>query len=303
MSRFRSSSPFAVATAPLAVVLAFLTPACAPTTDEESDFAISFELDTAPNSDGLQEIDFTVIYTGGGAFVGSSANVECAFAPMAERIKEAVATHDETNEQLEVDLSLTAAAAPIEEGESIVSCTYRSKVTPASGNFAIRIESAVNENGEIVADANDTIDLTMIIGDRSSVPTASSSSTTTTIATGATEYEITVDIEADVMIGAIQLDLTHLGGSGDFVGSGQSVDCSSFVSGGLFTANNPPGRAVRLGLISLEGIPAGPFARCAFLTRESLTATDFGIVVVDASTPELMPIVPLPTARVSVEPR
>jgi hypothetical protein len=86
-------------------------------------------------------------------------------------------------------------------------------------------------------------------------------------------------------IGALQLEVTHLGSSGGFVGRGQDIDCVALVDG-LVASNYLGERTAKIGIINLQGIPVpAPVMRCGFRTREPLSPASFMVQVVDASTP------------------
>jgi hypothetical protein len=98
------------------------------------------------------------------------------------------------------------------------------------------------------------------------------------------EFSIDFYAETEGNFGALQLDITHVGSSGGFVGQGDKVDCVP-LEGDVIVASNYLGeRVVKIGIISLQGIdtPAA-LMRCGFRTAEDLEASDFEIEVTDAA--------------------
>jgi hypothetical protein len=114
------------------------------------------------------------------------------------------------------------------------------------------------------------------------------------------DYVLEFQVTTAARIGALQLEVTHLGDSGGFIGRGDAVDCDALVDA-LVASNYDGERTAKIGLINLQGIvtPA-PIMRCGFRTRESLSPADFQIQVVDASTPGGDQIDPPPTVRMIV---
>jgi hypothetical protein len=81
----------------------------------------------------------------------------------------------------------------------------------------------------------------------------------------------------------LQIDITHLGRNGGFVGRGDKIDCVATVDA-LAAANYKGERVASVGLISIPGIrtPAR-ILRCGFRTRENLSPNSFQVDVTDAS--------------------
>ena len=112
----------------------------------------------------------------------------------------------------------------------------------------------------------------------------------------------TIEIEVSTNVGrlgALQLEVTHLGRSGCFIGRGDQVECAPVVDA-LVAANYPGERTAKIGLISLQGINTpGPVMRCGFRTKESLSDNSFTVTVTDASSPGGEPSDPPPEVRVA----
>ncbi len=113
----------------------------------------------------------------------------------------------------------------------------------------------------------------------------------------------TVDLQFAITssgrLGAVQFEVVHLGGSGGFVGRGDKIDCTGLVDA-IVAANFAGERVAQMGLINIQGIdtPAN-ILRCAFRSRENLSANSFQINVVDASDTNSETLEPLPTVVLS----
>ncbi len=112
--------------------------------------------------------------------------------------------------------------------------------------------------------------------------------------------EIAVNQSSAPRLGALQLEVTHLGRAGCFIGPGDTVDCVPLVDA-LVAANYPGERTAKIGLISLQGIPTpAAVMRCGFKTKEALSPASFLVQVMDASTPAGDPVDPPPSVAVTV---
>jgi hypothetical protein len=112
-------------------------------------------------------------------------------------------------------------------------------------------------------------------------------------------YEIDFYVQTPGKFGALQLDITHLGSSGGFIGREDKVDCVPLVEA-IVASNYLGERVVKIGLISLQGIVTpSAVMRCGFRTREELGPSDFEIEVTDASDTESKQIDPPPVVVVS----
>lgn len=112
-------------------------------------------------------------------------------------------------------------------------------------------------------------------------------------------YTLTLSVSGDALIGALQLEIEHLGNSGGFIGRGDQVDCQPLVQ--ALVAGNFAGEGlVRIGMISLQGIPS-PTAllQCGFRTREEIVPGSFLVEVSDASDINSQPLDPYPEVFVS----
>jgi hypothetical protein len=115
----------------------------------------------------------------------------------------------------------------------------------------------------------------------------------------APEYDVVVSVSSATQLGALQLEILHLGSAGSWVGKGAGVDCASMVDA-ILAANFVGGRGVKVGLISLQGIPTpGAVVLCGFRTRERLSPASFQIRLVDAADTDSDPVNPLPDVVIS----
>lgn len=99
--------------------------------------------------------------------------------------------------------------------------------------------------------------------------------------------------------GALQFEMTHLGGSGGFIGRNDSIECVGLVDA-IVAANYVGERIAKIGMISLQGIRMGSsIVRCGFRTREGLSPASFLVDVTDASDTNSKALDPLPTVVVT----
>jgi hypothetical protein len=112
-------------------------------------------------------------------------------------------------------------------------------------------------------------------------------------------YNLDFAVQSAGTFGALQLEVSHLGQSGGFIGNGDTVACTALVE--AFVASNFAGeRVLKVALISLEGIRTpSTILRCGFRTSEELTPADFAVDVRDASDTESKPLDPVPTVIIS----
>lgn len=113
------------------------------------------------------------------------------------------------------------------------------------------------------------------------------------------DYSVEFSIQSASRLGALQLEITHLGSSGSFIGRGDKLDCVALVDA-ILAASYVGENVAKIGLISLHGVVTpSAIMRCGFRTREELGAADFSVEVTDASDTESLPVDPVPTAVVS----
>ncbi len=137
---------------------------------------VVFELDSA--SSDLEELDFTVTYSGGGIFKGETSAVACSEHSDAAAAISASSFSDDDAGKLTVQLDALAGngGTPLAANTKIVQCVFQAAVAPTTGNFSIVIDKAEDDTNATVADAS------VIVVSPISENTTSSSSTTTTTA-------------------------------------------------------------------------------------------------------------------------
>jgi len=104
------------------------------------------------------------------------------------------------------------------------------------------------------------------------------------------EYDVVFAVPYDSpMIGALQLEITHDGVVGGWIGSGALVDCRWLVPGELQACNENSNQLLTCAIGSLNGFRGPlPILECGFATYESVVETsDFRVDVTDASSPDL----------------
>jgi len=114
-----------------------------------------------------------------------------------------------------------------------------------------------------------------------------------------TGYTLEFAVTTPGRIGALQIEVTHLGDSGEFIGRLDQADCVPLVDA-IVAANAAGERTLKVGLISLQGILApSAIMRCGFRTGEELGPQSFLVEVTDASQTNGDPIDPPPTVVIS----
>jgi hypothetical protein len=117
-------------------------------------------------------------------------------------------------------------------------------------------------------------------------------------------YSVDFHVQTPGTFGALQLDITHLGNSGGFIGREDKVDCVPLVEA-IVASNYLGEREVKIGLISLQGIKTpADIMRCGFRTSENLSPGSFLVEVTDASDTESKQIEPAPRVLIrTITPR
>ena len=117
-------------------------------------------------------------------------------------------------------------------------------------------------------------------------------------------YTLEFAVTTPGRIGALQFEVEHLGSSGGFIGRGDAVDCEPLVDA-IVASNSPGERILKVGLISLDGIPVpAAILRCGFQTTEEVSPSSFNVAVTDASRTDGSELDPPPTVVISsVTPR
>ena len=144
---------------------------------------------------------------------------------------------------------------------------------------------------------------TTTTGATTTTSTTTGTATTTTTGGAGNLYTVTFDLADAVTAGALQFEVDYSAAGGQFQGSGATVSCTSPLSaGGAFVSFNDVDASTQLNFaaVAIAGF-TGPttVANCTFDAPAAPVAGNFAITVVDASAPDLSPIVPLPAVTVS----
>jgi hypothetical protein len=259
------------------------------------------------NVETLGALQYDTSYAGvGGGFDGTAGAVDCT------RLAGDFAAFND----IEASTTLSSAfisAAGFTGPVDVARCRYTRPglVEPVAGDFPITI---TDQSKPDFTPANATVEVTNVgcicSGGGSSTTTTGGSTTstttgasTTTVTTGGTLYNVAFDLTDAVTAGALQFEVNYSAAGGQFTGTGATVVCTSPLSaGGAFVSFNDVDASTQLNFaaVAIAGF-TGPttVANCEFDAPAAPNAGDFAITVVDASAPDLSPIVPLPTVTVS----
>lgn len=253
------------------------------------------------NSETLGALQYDTSYAGvGGGFDGTGGAVDCT------RLAGDFASFNDKEAETTLSSAFISAAGftgPVD----VARCRYTrdSNVEPTAADFPITI---VDQSKPDFTPANATVEVTAINcncsgGGSTTTTTTNGGTTTTTTGGGGNLYNVAFDLDDAVTAGALQFEVDYSATGGGFTGSGASVECSSPLSaGGAFVSFNDVEASSQLNFaaVAIAGF-TGPttVANCEFDGPAAPAAGDFTITVVDASAPDLSPIVPLPTVSVS----
>ncbi|HXC50911.1 MAG TPA: hypothetical protein VN634_08510 [Candidatus Limnocylindrales bacterium] len=179
---------------------------------------------------------------------------------------------------------------------TIVHCSFRTYEVISTQSFDVDVTDASDPNGDAVRPVPTAVVSSVVSGDDHDPDYDDSCDPSWRAYT----LEISVNQSSAPRIGALQLEVTHLGDSGCFIGRGDQIDCVALVDA-LVAANYPGERTAKIGMISLDGIPTpAAVIRCGFRTSESLSPASFLVEVMDASTTGGDPIDPPPSVGITV---
>ncbi len=179
---------------------------------------------------------------------------------------------------------------------SIVRCQFRTYEVISTQSFDVDVTDASDTNSDPVRPVPTAVVSSVVSGDDPDPDYDDSCDSSLPAYT----LEIAVNQSSAPRLGALQLEVTHLGDSGCFIGEGDQVDCVALVDA-IVAANYPGERTAKIGMISLQGIPTpAAVVRCGFRTSEALSPASFRVDVVDASTPGGDPVEPPPTVAITV---
>ncbi len=112
--------------------------------------------------------------------------------------------------------------------------------------------------------------------------------------------KVTFSLSDTVSVGALQVDIVYASGVGAFAGERDSVECETLVEGALSSYNHlPDTHTLKAAYVAVQGMQ-GPIAIAECTFQGEPQAADFQIGVLDASTPDLQEIRPLPSVKATV---
>lgn len=264
------------------------------------------------SNETMGSLQFNLDYTGAqpGGFEGSADSVSCTPAPA---IAGAIITFNDDEPALTLRtgiISLAGFTGPTD----VQTCTYikDNGAAPVAGDFSLTLVDAASPSfTPLTPTLAVTVDSCVPGGGMPGTTTTTSTTTTSTTTTtttggggGANSYIVTFQVDDAGPFGALQYNVDYTGAPGGFAGAADTVTCSTApaLAGAIVTFNDDEAAStLRTGIISLAGF-AGPtnLANCVFDSTGAVpVAGDFAITVVDASTPALAPINPLPGMSIS----
>jgi len=268
------------------------------------DCVITFGVTTGETLGALQyDTDYSAA---SGGFNGAAGSVECT-----KIVGDFAAFND-----IEASTTLSSAfisAAGFTGPTDVATCNFTStNGALAAGDFTVTVTDASQPDFTPVTP---TVAITNVVctgGGTTTTTTGPTSTTSTTTGTNTTTtttggggnlYNVAFDLTDAVTAGALQFEVNYSAAGGQFTGSGAAVSCTSPLSaGGAFVSFNDVDASTQLNFaaVAIAGF-TGPttVANCEFDAPAAPNAGDFAITVVDASAPDLSPIVPLPTVTVS----
>jgi hypothetical protein len=261
------------------------------------------------NNETLGALQYDTSYAGvGGGFDGTAGAVDCT------KLAGDFAAFNDIEAETKLSSAFISAAGftgPID----VARCRYTRPGTtePVAADFPITI---TDQSKPDFSPASATVEVTNVgclcsgggtttttTGVVTTTTTTGNGTTTTTAGGGGNLYNVAIDLADAVTAGALQFEVDYSAAGGQFTGSGASVSCTSPLSaGGAFVSFNDVDASTQLNFaaVAIAGF-TGPttVANCEFDAPAAPNAGDFTITVVDASAPDLSPIVPFPSVTVS----
>ena len=170
-----------ISTALVAVAAVLALSQCGPKTTTTENYDIIFELDST--SENLTSISFSVEYTGGGTFKGSSSSVSCSALVITAGSPSF--SDNETTDKLTVQIQVDTANA-MDADSNIVSCVYQATVKPTTANFLISVTAATNTSNAPVSPLPEVAVYSISESVSVSTSTSSSTSSSSTSSTSST---------------------------------------------------------------------------------------------------------------------
>jgi hypothetical protein len=131
--------------------------------------------------------------------------------------------------------------------------------------------------------------------------TTTSTTITSTTTTTLPVCSVTFGVTSSENLGALQFEVNYASAPGEFVGEGFTVSCTSLIADATAVIQDDDARSILGTAIIREAGFTGPaeVTRCSFAASDqSLSASQFGITVVDATTPDFVPV--RPTVAITV---
>ncbi len=187
-------------------------------------------------------------------------------------------------------LSVGTVAAPA----TLFECLFDNTDDLRAEDFVVSVEDATDE---------DLVPLNPLPAVVVELVGCAPTTTTTTTTLPGTPCQVDFVLSDDIELGSLQWDVDYSGAAGDFLGSGDDVECVTAVTDGLAAAtDHDDTRELVVGVISLGGNIVGPdtVTSCTFVATDDVAPEDFAITVVDASDPDNVVVSPLPAMSVSL---
>jgi cysteine-rich repeat protein len=247
-----------------------------------------------------------VDYSGApGSFVGTADQVDCQ-----SHVAGALATfnHIESSSLLKAGLVRLSPFG----GSDLFTCTFSATDSLVAGDFVVEAVDASDTSFQSLSPAPPVAITAIDCGDTAPdgglTPTPGDDGKggnlppTGSVCDG--PFDVTFVVDANAAIGSFHLSVEYPTALGTFAGDGDAVDCTAIgkAEGAVAAFNDDASSGIlEAGFLSVAGIQApSKLMRCRFesVGREP-DVSDFVITVVDATTPLVAPIVPLPEVRIA----
>lgn len=243
-------------------------------------YTVSFDL--GPTDGPLGALQFDVEYRGGSpaGWVGAGGAAACRWSVQA-------AIHACNDKRGGILTCAVVDTGGFTGPTPLLECEFQSSDDALTvGDFAVEVTDASTPN-------LDPVDAEVRVS--AVVARPETTTTTTNPDDPPDEYDVVFaipEMPSIRPIGALQFDITHEGVVGGWSGSGGDVDCRWLVSADVSACNEKSNRLLTCAVVSTSGFRgARPILECGFATYEGVVDTsDFSIVVIDASAPDLFPL-------------
>jgi len=242
------------------------------------DYAVTFSVTS--DSGSLAALHFDVRYLdGNGGWAGSAGNIP-GNVVCSTLVDVALATYNDRGNGF-----LSAAIIDLEGFDTpnpMSTCILRAADPPTAQSFAITvIDASTPDGGNPTPFPFMQVTSITVVDDAPGFPT-------TTFASTASDYEVTVSVTNDSgLLAALQFDIRYLDGNGGWLGSGGSVLCTTLVDVELATYNDRGRAWLSAAMIDLEGFDVpNRISTCVLRAAEVPTVESFEVTVIDASTPD-----------------